>query len=172
MGLYLLNGCGNCLYKCCCKCERKDNDCHQCKYKCGDDDHPIHYVCYDCRRAWKTDEIRIWHQMSKRERNEWRRRYGYPSCPQCSQPGNYVNYATRVPKRSDIKAWEILKIIQDPKLFKDSKPNTLACKWLEGDGIGCATHMIDKKRDQFWIPKRLTEIDDWINYMNETKILQ
>ena len=170
MGLYNLNGCGNCSYDCCCKCEIKDT-CFHCR-SCQDDCYAEHYVCYDCRKAWKADETRIWHQMSKREKSEWYRRKGVPTCPQCRQPGRYVNYATRVPKHSDVRGWEILKRIQDPELFKNSKSDTLARKWLEGDGIGCARHMTNEKKKQCWVPKRMSEIDDWIKYMNKTKILQ
>ena len=168
MGIYKLNGCGNCTYNCCCKCEIGDA-CYHCKH-CHQEPFPVHYVCCDCRRAWKSSDVRIWDQLTKRERSEWHRREGSPSCPQCGQYGSYVNYATRVPKRSDIQGWAVFKRVQDPELFRNSKPGTLARAWFDGDGIGCARHMTNDKKRQFWIPKRNSEIKDWINYMNQTKI--
>jgi hypothetical protein len=102
MGIYKLNGCGNCTYDCCCKCEIGNAA-------------DFSDTCYDCKRAWSASEARVWNQLTKRERNEWNRREGSPSCPQCGQDGSYVNYDTRVPKRSNIQGWTVLKRVQDPE---------------------------------------------------------
>ncbi len=182
MALLTVAGCGNCGYGCCCGCNRKDN-CYLCSYdkyhisachyleKYNREKYPYHYVCWPCKKTWKVSFLDRRNSETKEKDNNYHKtgqcpsNWCRPQCPQCGEDGERVPYSFRGPKQKDIKGWELTK-----KLFNYegiiNKKGYLSGRWRPGNMV----HEEDRIRNMIWLPKKLSEYDDWVVFMNTTKI--
>lgn len=118
--------CLNCGYNCCCTCDKPRGECRLCNIQCElvgrvqaiDPDYiyPDHYVCFKCRRGWKSSD-RYPHNTSCITLQELR---NYPynvrkcRCSQCGDLGQKVGKNLKIPKRKKVKDWKLLeKIVVD-----------------------------------------------------------
>jgi hypothetical protein len=140
-----------------CQCNREN--CHYCKKichthtkKCGFIKYPNKYVCWGCRKGWGHNGG-----------------YGMKShCPTCGKVGEQVSHVVHIPKNKDKKGWDLLRKIILSEELKDSKKGTLGWLWFRYGGIGMTLHWDKESANQFWIPKKLHEYDQWIHYMLNT----
>lgn len=167
-------GCGNCSYGCCCQC--RNENCYLCKRKaraccnidCGySNRYSSHYICGDCKIGWKCGSIdrRSKETIEKDKYSNELICYDNSKCNQCSQDGNMVPLSTRVPKKDDKKGWELLRKLSDGYGLKHKK-GYLSSKWSFGNMV----HASDEIMKLLWIPQKLYEYDDWVEYMNTTKL--
>lgn len=164
--------CGACWnHRCCCACKKDadvKNSCRYCKY-CDSKRYELHYVCFDCRRSYKPNYhvnpiIEIdFHFLSRASKK----------CT-CGKICAQMSMSTRVPKKSDDIGWKLLQFItfNVMKDFKNADSGTLANLWYSGGGIGATTHYPNRIKRQFYVPHKMSEIDEWKEYLLSTKIME
>lgn len=186
-------GCGNCSHDCCCNC-RNIEHCYLCRPRgeyipfklksggttCGEPTYtgrnvyPSHFICWDCHIQWKgsfvdrrsketiKNDKQIWHGRGKEGEKD---SISTTRCPQCSEEGEKVPLSVRAPKQNDKKGWELFE-----KLYigegLERRHGYLSSKWNFGNMI----HVHPSVYRILNIPKKLYEYDDWVKYMNKTKI--
>lgn len=171
-------GCGNCSYGCCCSC--KNEKCYLCSYNRGkacrsletyrEERYPDHYICWDCKRTWKVSFFDRRSIETKRKDVYSRNGYTYslcrytPRCGSCGKPGDQMPLSFRPPKLNDKNGWILIKKMHDREGLI-AKHENLASDW----SFCHMFHQSDEYRNKVWLPKKLSEYDDWIEFMNNTK---
>jgi hypothetical protein len=113
-------------------------------------------------RRSKETIISDWENRHHNELTTFNRK---PSCPRCSKEGYQVPLSTRAPKHNDKKGWILLrKLIDNEDLSR--RKGYLSSVWSFGNMIHQPNHI----RQAIWVPHKLYEYDEWVNFMNTTKI--
>ncbi len=178
------SNCGNCCYDCCCHCLRIAEK-EYCRY-CNNDptygryalcsneqQYPRKYICFTCRKGWKADHYNYDHANTLLNPQFYRNLHKSTSdtiiCSKCKTPGKLVSHTIRLPKYKNIKAWNLLELLCDTDQFSKSKKGTLGYIWYQRGGMGCSLHLPDRIRKMLWTPTKMSEYNEWVQYMNNTQ---
>lgn len=180
-------GCGNCTHDCCCYCKRQD-ECYLCRYDSpktracghpayyGHNRYPSHFICWDCKHGWKgsffdrrsdeTKEKEIIRNLPSDFNGYVNYNYIGSSCSRCGKPGVKVPLWTRSPSSNDEKGWKLLyNLINNIGLNKNNK-KYIAYHW----NFYKLPHKDNDIRDLIWVPQKLNQYEQWVEYMNTTKL--
>jgi hypothetical protein len=108
--------------------------------------HRDHYVCFDCRRGWKTQYYERKNKYIRKNKGALLFKTSKDLCSTCCREARQVGNDCRVPKHNDIKGWNLLK-----KLIIDCNfpfNYCTECNPVKFKGL---------------MPKKLSQIDDFKN---------
>jgi hypothetical protein len=75
----------------------------------------------------------------------------------------------RAPKQGNLKGWELLEKITRIPAFKNAPPTSLAHYYKTKGNLDAKQHAPPNIRKVLWVPQKLSEYKDWVQYMLTTK---
>ena len=169
--------CKNCSNGCCCPCENEN--CYYCRrringYRVNNCQSIFSgkVVCFNCNRGWSNHHCWFFEKMHKQQDKGLTDNWGNVEgmCSLCNKEGTKVSFVVRYPKKNDKKQWLLLKKLVLAEDLSDCTKNTLGYIWYHTGNLGCTLHRSETVRNLIWVPTKLYQYDEWLDYMITTSL--